>query len=139
MMACSPISDQVIQRTGDDIKIYLYHFPQQAVVGFGVELVGRLLKAFPGVVKGIKDSSGDFANSRAYADHFAADGFEVYAGDDSLLHSLLQAGGAGCITAASNVNCAIGAQVYAKANSDARQPSCRPRSLPRAARLRLCR
>ncbi len=53
------------------------------------------------------------------SDHFAADGFEVYAGDDSLLHSLLQAGGAGCITAASNVNCAIGAQVYAKANSDA--------------------
>ncbi len=110
--------DQVIQRTGDDIKVYLYHFPQQAVVGFGVELIGRLLKAFPGVVKGIKDSSGDFANSRAYVDHFAADGFEVYAGDDSLLSSLLQAGGAGCITAASNVNCAIGAQVYAQANSD---------------------
>ncbi len=104
---------EVIQRTGGDIKIYLYHFPQQAVVGFGVALIARLLAAFPGVVKGIKDSSGDYANSKAYADHFAKDGFEVYAGDDSLLRPMLQVGGAGCITAAANVNCAIGAQVYA--------------------------
>ena len=111
--------DQVIQRTGGDIGIYLYHFPQQAVVGFGVELIGRLLKAFPGVVKGVKDSSGDFANSRAYADHFAAEGFEVYAGDDSLLRSLLEVGAAGCITAASNVTCAVGAKVYANWRSEA--------------------
>ncbi len=104
---------EVIQRTGGDIKIYLYHFPQQAVVGFGVPLIARLLAAFPGVVKGIKDSSGDYANSKSYADHFAKDGFEVYAGDDSLLRPMLQVGGAGCITAAANVNCAIGAQVYA--------------------------
>lgn len=104
---------EVIQRTGGAIKIYLYHFPQQAVVGFGIELVGRLLQAFAGVVKGIKDSSGDFANTRAYAEHYAKDGFEVYAGDDTLLLPMLRLGGAGCITAASNVNCAIGAQVFA--------------------------
>ncbi|MGH7043005.1 MAG: dihydrodipicolinate synthase family protein [Acetobacteraceae bacterium] len=104
---------ELIQRTGGDIKIYLYHFPRQAIVGFGVALVGRLFKAFPGVVKGIKDSSGDFANSRAYADHFAKDGFEVYAGDDSLLRPMLEVGGAGCITAAANVNCTVGAAVYA--------------------------
>jgi 4-hydroxy-tetrahydrodipicolinate synthase len=107
---------EVIGRIGGDIKLYLYHFPQQAVIGFGVSLIARLLDAFPGVVKGIKDSSGDFANSRAYAEHFAARGFEVYAGDDSLLRPLLQAGGAGCITAAANVNCAIGAEVYAHCN-----------------------
>jgi 4-hydroxy-tetrahydrodipicolinate synthase len=104
---------EVVQRTGGDIKIYLYHFPAQAVIGFGLALVGRLLKAFPGVVKGIKDSSGDFANSRAYAEHYAKDGFEVYVGDDSLLTQMLAAGGAGCITAASNVNCTAGACVYA--------------------------
>ena len=107
---------EVIQRTGGDIKIYLYHFPQQAVVGFSVALIARLLAAFPGVVKGIKDSSGDYSNSKSYADNFAAEGFEVYAGDDSLLRSMLQVGGAGCITAAANVNCAIGARVYATWN-----------------------
>jgi 4-hydroxy-tetrahydrodipicolinate synthase len=110
---------EVIQRTRGEIKIYLYHFPQQAGVGFGVELIGRLLKAFPGVVKGIKDSSGDLANSRTYIEHYAKDGFEVYVGDDSLLLSLLKAGAAGCITAASNVNCSVGARVYAGWNTAA--------------------
>lgn len=112
---------EVIQRTGGDIKIYLYHFPQQAVIGFGLALIGRLLAAFPGVVKGIKDSSGDFANSRAYAEHYAQDGFEVYAGDDSLLLPMLGVGGAGCITAASNVNCTIGARVYATRDEGAQR------------------
>ncbi|HEY5299682.1 MAG TPA: dihydrodipicolinate synthase family protein [Acetobacteraceae bacterium] len=112
---------EVIQRTGEDIKIFLYHFPQQAVIGFGLSLIGRLLAAFPGVVKGIKDSSGDFANSRAYAEHYAKDGFEVYAGDDSLLLPMLGVGGAGCITAASNVNCAIGARVYATRDEGAQR------------------
>ena len=68
---------EVIQRVGGDIKLYLYHFPAQSAVPFGLDLIGRLLKAYPGKVKGIKDSSGDFANTRAYADHFAKDGFEV--------------------------------------------------------------
>jgi 4-hydroxy-tetrahydrodipicolinate synthase len=109
---------EVIQRTGGEIRIYLYHFPQQAVVGFSLDLVDRLLKAFPGIVKGVKDSSGDFANTSAYARHFAKDGFEVYAGDDSLLHPLLAEGGAGCITAAANVNCSIGARVCAGWNTE---------------------
>ncbi len=108
---------EVVQRAGGGLKIYLYHFPQQAVVGFGLELVGRLFAAFPGVIKGIKDSSGDLANGTAYAEAFAKDGFEVYAGDDSLLRQMLAAGGAGCITAASNVTCAIGARVCAEPDS----------------------
>ena len=104
---------EVIQRVGGSIKIYLYHFPQQAAVPFGIDLIGRLLKAYPGRVKGIKDSSGDFANTKSYADHFAKDGFEVYCGDDGALHALLQEGGAGCITAAANVGSAVSATVYA--------------------------
>jgi 4-hydroxy-tetrahydrodipicolinate synthase len=103
---------EVIERVGGEIKIYLYHFPQQSAVPFGLELIGRLLKAYPGKVKGIKDSSGDFANTRAYADVYARDGFEVYCGDDGALHALLQEGGAGCITAAANVGSAVSAVVY---------------------------
>ena len=104
---------EVIQRVGGDIKLYLYHFPAQSAVPFGIELIGRLLKAYPGKVKGIKDSSGDFANTKSYADHFARDGFEVFCGDDGALHALLHAGGAGCITAAANVGSAMSAIVYA--------------------------
>ncbi len=108
---------EVIQRVGGDIKIYLYHFPAQSAVPFTVPLIARLLKAYPGKVKGLKDSSGDFANTKSYVDAFARDGFEVYCGDDSALHPLLAAGGAGCITAAANVGSAISARVYANWDS----------------------
>ncbi len=103
---------EVIQRVGGGIRLYLYHFPAQSAVPLGLDLVGRLLRAYPGKVKGIKDSSGDFANTRAYAAHFARDGFEVYCGDDGALHALLQEGGAGCITATANVGSAVSALVY---------------------------
>ncbi len=70
-------------------------------------------------MKGIKDSSGNFENSLSYVEAFARDGFEVYAGDDLLLKPLLEKGSAGSITAASNVNCALGAEVYANWNNAA--------------------
>ena len=110
---------EVIQRVGGYIRLYLYHFPAQSAVPFGIELIGRLLRAYPGKVKGIKDSSGDFANTRGYADHYAKDGFEVFCGDDGALHALLNAGGAGSITAAANVGCATSAVVYANWNNAA--------------------
>ena len=105
--------NEVAQRVGGSISLYLYNFPQQSAIPFGVEFISRLLKANPGKYRGIKDSSGSYQNGLAYVEHFAKDGFEVYAGDDTLLKTLLEQGSAGCITAASNVNCAIGAQVYA--------------------------
>jgi 4-hydroxy-tetrahydrodipicolinate synthase len=104
---------EVLQRAGTDTKLYLYHFPAQSAIPFTYSLVERLLKAFPGTIKGVKDSSGDFANTVGYVEHFAKDGFEVYCGDDGALHQLLKAGGAGCITAASNVTSAVNAEVYA--------------------------
>ena len=104
---------EVVQRVGGATRIYLYHFPAQSAVPFTIDLVGRLLRANPGAIKGIKDSSGDFANTSAYVTNFAADGFEVYCGDDGHLHRLLQGGGAGSISAASNVSSAVNAQVYA--------------------------
>jgi 4-hydroxy-tetrahydrodipicolinate synthase len=110
---------EVIQRVAGDIKIYLYNFPQQSAIPFSVEFIGRLLRENPGKVKGIKDSSGNFENSLSYVEAFARDGFEVYAGDDSLLQPLLEKGSAGSITAASNVNCALGAKVYANWNNAA--------------------
>jgi 4-hydroxy-tetrahydrodipicolinate synthase len=108
---------EVASRVGGDIKLYLYHFPAQSAVPVTIGLLARLLHAFPGVFKGVKDSSGDFANTAAYVENFAAQGFEVYCGDDGALHRLLHAGGAGCITAASNVGSAVSAVVYANWNN----------------------
>ena len=107
----------VADRLGGDTKIFLYHFPAQSAVPFTLSLVEKLLRALPGAIKGIKDSSGDLANTRAYAEHFARDGFEVYCGDDGALWDMLQVGGAGCITAAANVGCSSSAQVFANAGN----------------------
>ena len=98
--------------------MYLYNFPQQSAIPFTVEFIGRLLKAVPGKFQGIKDSTGNYENGLSYVENFARDGFEFYAGDDSIMRPLLQKGGAGCITAASNVNCAAGARAYAGWNTD---------------------
>jgi 4-hydroxy-tetrahydrodipicolinate synthase len=110
--------NEVVQRVGGSIALYLYNFPQQSAIPFSVDFIGRLLKANPGKFKGIKDSSGSYDNGLSYVEAFAKDGFEVYAGDDTVMRPLLQKGSAGCITAASNVNCAVAAQVYAGWNTD---------------------
>ena len=109
---------EVAQRVAGDIKLYLYNFPQQSAIPFSVDFIGRLLKAVPGKFQGIKDSSGNYENGLSYVENFARDGFEFYAGDDSLMRPLLQKGGAGSITAASNVNCSAGARAYAGWNTD---------------------
>ncbi len=103
---------ELVQRSGGATRIFLYNFPQQSAVPFSLPLIARLLRAFPGVIKGAKDSSGDFANSSAMVREFAADGFEVYVGYDDGLQPILQLGGAGCITAAANVSSAVGTLVY---------------------------
>ncbi len=116
--------DQVAKRVGGGIALYLYHFPQQSAVPFSLGLIGRLLDAHPGVFKGVKDSSGDYANMKAMIDAFAGRGFEVYSGSDEYVSRILADGGAGCITAASNANSHWGGVVYAKrsgAEADAAQ------------------
>ncbi|WP_250866663.1 dihydrodipicolinate synthase family protein [Caballeronia sp. INSB1] len=97
----------VIEAVGDArLRIYLYHIPPVAQVPLSLALIERLLKAYPGTIAGIKDSSGDWDNTSALIDAFAATGFEVFAGSETFLLRTLQAGGAGCITATGNVNAA---------------------------------
>jgi len=96
---------EVIQRVGDHrLKVYLYHIPPVAQVGIGLDLIERLLSAYPGTIAGIKDSSGDLHNMTAMLDRFAPQGFDVFAGTETLLLANMQAGGAGCISATANVN-----------------------------------
>lgn len=83
------------------LRVMLYHIPQMSGVPITHELIGRLLAAYPGVVIGVKDSSGDLEHMRGLVAAFP--GLAVFAGADHLLGPLLRAGGAGCITATSNL------------------------------------
>jgi 4-hydroxy-tetrahydrodipicolinate synthase len=104
---------EVIERVGDPrLRIYLYHIPQVSQVPLGLPLIERLLKAYPGVIAGIKDSSGDWANTSAMLERFQPQGFDVFAGSETFLLATLRAGGAGCITATGNVNPGAIARLY---------------------------
>jgi 4-hydroxy-tetrahydrodipicolinate synthase len=96
---------EVIERVGDRrLRLYVYHIPPVSQVPITLGLIERLLKAYPGIVAGVKDSSGDWNNTKAMLDAFAAGGFDVFAGSETFLLANMRGGGTGCISATANVN-----------------------------------
>jgi len=94
---------ELIERVGDKgLRVYLYHIPPIAQVGFSLFLIERLLKRYGSVIAGLKDSSGDFKNTRAVIDAFPS--LKVFPGSESFLLDGLRAGAAGCISATGNIN-----------------------------------
>jgi 4-hydroxy-tetrahydrodipicolinate synthase len=92
---------QLIATIGPDARIYLYHIPPIAIVGVPPTLAARLFADFPEQIIGIKDSSGDWDNTRALLD---IEGLIVYPGSELPLLDALQLGAPGCITATANIN-----------------------------------
>jgi 4-hydroxy-tetrahydrodipicolinate synthase len=125
---------EVVQRVGDArLRIYLYHIPPVAVVGITLKLVERLLQAYPIAIAGMKDSSGDWNNTKKFLDAFAvrdrhghsatgradpkagaARTFDVFVGSESFLLANLRHGGVGTISATANVNPAAIHSVFAE-------------------------
>ncbi len=104
---------EVIERVGDDrLRLYLYHIPPVSQVPITLALIERLLKKYPGIVAGAKDSSGDWSNTEAMLDAFAKSGFDVFAGSEVFLLENMRHGGRGCITATGNVSPGPIDQVY---------------------------
>ena len=103
--------DQVIQRVGDTaFKLYLYHFPSLSGVPITPGLLERLGAAYPGILAGVKDSSGDWNNTRLLIERFPE--LAIFPGAETLLLPAMQAGGAGCISASCNVNARPIRQLY---------------------------
>jgi 4-hydroxy-tetrahydrodipicolinate synthase len=121
---------EVVQRVGDArLKIYLYHIPPVAVVGITTGLVERLLAAYPNAIAGMKDSSGDWNNTKTFLDAFAvraagpdptaraARTFDVFVGSESFLLANMRNGGVGTISATANVNPAAIYKLYKQWNT----------------------
>lgn len=95
--------DLVIQRLGTDaFKLYLYHFPKLSGVPITPGLIELLLRDYPRTVAGVKDSSGDWENTRLLIERFPD--LAIFPGAETFLLPALELGGAGCITASANVN-----------------------------------
>ena len=125
---------EVIERVGDSrLRIYLYHIPPVAVVGITPKLVERLMKAYPTAIAGMKDSSGDWKNTKVFLDAFAKAGFDVFVGSESFLLANMREGGAGCISATANVNPALIDQLYREwQNADAQAQQDRLNAIRKA-------
>jgi 4-hydroxy-tetrahydrodipicolinate synthase len=102
---------EVIERVGDKrLRVYLYHIPPVAQVGFSLSLIERLLKAYPQTVVGIKDSSGDWKNQEAILKAFP--GFGTFSGSEKFLLENLRLGGVGGINAVANTIPGVLRQLY---------------------------
>ncbi len=117
---------EVIDRIGSEsLRIYLYHIPPIAQVGFSLDLIERLVTRFPKTVVGIKDSSGDWENTNAMLQRHWDD-FRIFVGSESFLLANMRNGGAGCISATANVNPAAIDHLYQTweaTDADAQQAS----------------
>lgn len=103
--------DLLINQVNDEnLRIYLYHFPKMSGIPFSISLIKRLIKAYPGIIVGIKDSSGDWNNMQQMCQEIPD--FKVYAGTERFLLNILEAGGAGCISATANVTTRLLQGVY---------------------------
>jgi 4-hydroxy-tetrahydrodipicolinate synthase len=104
---------EVIERVGDErLQLYLYHIPPVSQVPITLALIERLLSKYPGIVAGLKDSSGEWQNTKAVLEGFAKDGFDVFPGSEVFLLEGMRHGGKGCITATGNINPGPISQVY---------------------------
>jgi 4-hydroxy-tetrahydrodipicolinate synthase len=93
---------EIVERIGDArLQVVLYHIPQFSAVPITFPVIARLRARYPSVFVGLKDSAGEIANMLALVNEFP--GFAVLAGADPLMLQLLRKGGAGCITATSNL------------------------------------
>jgi 4-hydroxy-tetrahydrodipicolinate synthase len=124
---------EVVQRVADArLKIYLYHIPPVAIVGITPRLVERLLRAYPDAIAGMKDSSGDWNNTKSFLRAFAetarptATGFDVFVGSESFLLANMRNGGAGTISATANVNPAAIYQLYTAASAVSAEIDLKP-------------
>jgi len=137
---------EVVQRVGDArLRIYLYHIPPVAIVGITPRLVERLLKAYPSAIAGMKDSSGDWNNTKTFLDAFAETarsartGFDVFVGSETFLLANMRNGGAGTISATANVNPAAICELYTVAQKAFGAVSADVELEPQQARLNVVR
>ena len=93
---------RLIEAVGDPrLRVLLYHIPQVTGVPLSVDLVARLDAAFPGIIAGVKDSSGDWTNTAALLARVPK--LAILVGHEPHLPRALRAGGAGTICGVANV------------------------------------
>ena len=90
----------VLERCETPRGVILYHIPGMTAAPLSSELVHRLDATFPGVITGIKDSSGAWTSARRFiVEHPHLD---VLIGDERLLARAMRRGASGAISGCAN-------------------------------------
>jgi len=98
------------------LRLYLYHFPAVSGVPFTPALIARLVRAYPGTVVGVKDSSGDMGYAQSVAAAFPE--LDVFPSTEAALATGKRDGYAGCISATTNVTAPLAAAVWRAREDD---------------------
>lgn len=98
-------SNLVEKISRDDLRVYLYHFPQMSMAPLSTDLVLRLRASFGPIIAGLKDSSGDFEQSRAFVEATGGitEDFDVFPSSEAMLWDGLAIGTAGIISGSTNI------------------------------------
>ncbi|MBN9441756.1 dihydrodipicolinate synthase family protein [Bosea sp. (in: a-proteobacteria)] len=93
---------QFLEKLGGSARnVILYHIPSVTAVEISVGLVQRLKTAFPGLIAGVKDSSGDYANTEALLK--AHGELAILVGDERQLARAVRNGAQGTICGVANL------------------------------------
>jgi 4-hydroxy-tetrahydrodipicolinate synthase len=93
-----------------DARVMLYNIPQVTGVPITTGIIDGLLESHSGQLFGLKDSSGNWDNSKMLIDRYPQ--LKVYTGSDKLIASALSGGAAGAITALSSAFPRVARAVY---------------------------
>lgn len=95
--------DQFLTAIADTgLKVILYHIPQITGAPITPDMVGEIIKAHPGMISGVKDSSGDWDNATTLLERFS-DRFHILIGDERLLGEGIKRGASGAISGVANL------------------------------------
>ncbi|WP_119299640.1 dihydrodipicolinate synthase family protein [Dongia deserti] len=110
---------QLIWALGDSARDFiLYNIPSVTHVTLTLDLIGRLRAAFPNVIIGVKDSSGDWDYAqRLLAAH---KDLAILIGDERLLAKSVRLGAQGAISGLANLCPQVLAQIIETGSEDAR-------------------
>jgi len=93
---------KIIETVGSSNFHYLlYNIPQTTSVVLNFNIIETLLKLYPNNIVGIKDSSGNIDNMLKTVKYFQD--LALFCGHDSLALKIFKRGGAGAITAGTNI------------------------------------
>lgn len=93
---------EVIRQTADPrLKVILYHIPQNSGVPITLNVIESLLKEFPDIVVGLKESEGTLSYAKEVMEKFPE--LQVFVGNEKQIVEAVRYGGAGSICGIANL------------------------------------